>query len=185
MRRRQGAYVGMNFGSHKALVAMAEPHQHHLARAQLGYAEAAQRFHVDEDVLGALAPGQEAEPLGTVEPFYQHALQSARGRDLYVGLDRRHLRGMHGRRLVHGKNAEGLITAVAFLDDRDDARAFQNRLIAIPAQAGDVQQHILHAVVGYDEAKALGDVEPFYDTGDLDQIDGVIALVITARRDFL
>src|SRR5690606_13014474 len=63
VRSRQGAYVGMNFGSHKALVAMAEPHQHHLARTQLGDAVAAQRLHVDEDVLGALAAGQETEPL--------------------------------------------------------------------------------------------------------------------------
>ena len=47
-----------------------------------------------------------------------------------------------------------------------------------------MQQHILHAVVRDDETETLGDVEPLDDAGDLDQIDGVAALVIT-HCDFL
>ena len=41
---------------------------------------------------------------------------------------------------------------------------------AVTAQAGHVQQHVGHAVVGNDEAKSLGDVEPFDDARQLDEI---------------
>ncbi len=62
---------------------------------------------------------------------------------------------MHRSGLVHGENAEGLIGAVALLNESHDAGAFENGLIPIAAQAGHVQQNILHAVVRHDEAEAF------------------------------
>jgi len=38
------------------------------------------------------------------------------------------------------------------------------------AQAGDVQQHIRHAVVGNDETEPLGNIEPFDDAGQFNEI---------------
>src|SRR5258705_9955730 len=76
-RRRPG--LGMDLGGHHALGARPEPHQHILARTQLGHAEAAQRFHVHEDVRRALTAGQEAKTAQPVEPFDLGPLQ-ARGR---------------------------------------------------------------------------------------------------------
>src|ERR1041384_158721 len=60
--------VGAHFGRHHALRTGAETHQHGLAGAQLGDAEAAQRLHVDEDVRRAVAAGDEAESAQPVEP---------------------------------------------------------------------------------------------------------------------
>ena len=53
--------------------------------------------------------------------------------------------------------------------------AFIGGLIAVAAQTGDVQQHVGHAVVGNDEAVALGDIEPFDDAGYLDDVRRRIA----------
>src|SRR5690606_24521724 len=54
-RRNVGAgAVRPDLGRHLALRSVAEAHQHRLSRPQLCDAEAAQRLHVDEDVLGAL-----------------------------------------------------------------------------------------------------------------------------------
>ena len=44
-----------NFGRHQTLGAVAEAHEHPLARLELGDAVAAQGFHVDEDVRRAVA----------------------------------------------------------------------------------------------------------------------------------
>src|SRR5690606_3144241 len=52
---RQRSHIGIDFGSHKALLAAPEAHQDDLAGPQLRHAVAAQRLHVDENVLGALA----------------------------------------------------------------------------------------------------------------------------------
>src|SRR5262245_2793110 len=84
-------HVGMDLGGHQALVAVAEADQHALAGAQLGDTVAAQRFHMNEDVLGALAASQEAEALGAVEPLDDGAFEPARRRDLHMGADRRKL----------------------------------------------------------------------------------------------
>ena len=68
-RQRRRASLRVDLGRHHALGAGPEAHQHILAGPQLGHAEAAQRFHMDENVGRALAAGQEAETAEPVEPF--------------------------------------------------------------------------------------------------------------------
>ncbi len=89
---------------------------------------------------------------------------------------------MDGGRLIHGEDLEGLIAALAALDQRDDARTFENCLVTVAAQARDMQQNVLHAVVRHDEAETLGDVEPLDDTGDFDEIDGIPGQLVDIRR---
>ena len=56
MRRgRLTPALGANFGDHKTFRALAVADEHELAGAELGDAEAAQRFHVHEHVGGAVA----------------------------------------------------------------------------------------------------------------------------------
>ena len=72
---------------------------------------------------------------------------------------------MHRGRLVHRDDAEGLQALGPLQHLADDARALIGGLEAVAAQAGHVQQHVRHAVVGNDEAETLGDVEPLDDAG--------------------
>ncbi|MNS53869.1 hypothetical protein D3C72_866390 [compost metagenome] len=95
-----------------------------------------------------------------------------------MGAHRGQLRGVNGGRLIHGENAESLETAIAPLDEGDDARAFEDSLVTVAAQAGDVQQHILRAVIRHDEAETLGDIEPLHDAGDLGQVHGIARKVL-------
>ncbi len=124
-----------------------------------------------EDVFRALAARQEAEALGAVEPLDQRTLEPARGGDLHMGAYRRQLRGMNRGRLIHRKDLESLVAALATLDEGNDARSLEDRLVTVAAQAGYVQENILHAIVRNDEAEAFGDVEPLDDTGDFNKID--------------
>ena len=80
---------------------------------------------------------------------------------------------MNRCRLIHGEDLEGLIATFAALDQRDDAGAFEDRLVAIAAQACDVKKYVLHAVVWNDETETLGNIKPFDDTGDFNEIDGI------------
>src|SRR5437660_754527 len=91
---------------HQALGARPEAHQYGLARAQFGDAEAAQGFHVDEDIRRPLAPGQEAKTAQAVEPLHLRALEAARRRDADVGARRRHLRRMDRGGFVHRQYAQ-------------------------------------------------------------------------------
>ncbi|QTK78354.1 hypothetical protein AT6N2_C0451 [Agrobacterium tumefaciens] len=170
--------VGVYFRRHEALVAVAIPHQHDLAGAELRQAKTAQRFHMHEDIFRAFAARQEAETLGAVEPLDDGAFQPAGRRHLDMGAHRRQLRGVNGGRLVHGENAERLKAAVAPLDEGDNARAFKDCLVTVATQAGDVQEHILCAIIGHDEAKTLGDIEPLYNTGDFGQVHGIARKVL-------
>ena len=90
------------------------------------------------------------------------------GRHGNMGPRRRHLRRMDRRRFIHAEDAERLQALGPRQHLADDARAFIGGLIAVAAQAGHVQQHVGHAVVGNDEAVTLGDIEPFDDAGDFD-----------------
>ena len=167
----------MNFGSHKALVAAPEAHQHDLAGPELGDAVAAQRLHVDEDVLRALAAGQEAEPLGAVEPLDQRALEPAFGRHRDMRALLLHFGRMHGGGRIHRQHAKGLHAALALLGKADDARAFERGLETVAPEAGDVEEDVADlAAIGQDEAVALGDVEPLDRAGNLDEI-GIAAIV--------
>ena len=91
---------------------------------------------------------------------------------------------MNGCRLIHRQDPERLIAPFPPLDKRDDARALQDGLVSVTPQAGDVQQHVLHAVVGNDEAEPLGHVEPFYDTGNLNQIDRLASEILDLVNTF-
>ena len=86
-----------------------------------------------------------------------------------------------GGRLVHREDAEGLQAAGPGQRLDDDAGAFIGRLVAVAPQAGHVQQHVGPAVVGDDEAEALGDVEPLDGTDDLDDIEAGLGRTVGAR----
>lgn len=47
-----------------------------------------------------------------------------------------------------------------------------------------MHQHILHAVIRHDEAKPLGDIEPFDHAGDFDEVEGVAAKVVIMHDVF-
>jgi hypothetical protein len=55
-----------------------------------------------------------------------------------------------------------------------DARPLMGGLVAVPAQARDVQENIRHAVVGQDESEPLGDVEPLDAAAHLDKVEGLL-----------
>ena len=69
--------------------------------------------------------------------------------------------GWIGRRFIHAEDAKRLQALGPRQHFAHDARAFIRRLVAVAAQAGHVQQHVGHAVVGNDEAVTLGDIKPF------------------------
>ena len=75
---------------------------------------------------------------------------------------------MDRRRLVHREDAEGLQAARPLQHLADDARAFIGDLEAVAAQARHVQEDVRQAIVGNDESKSLGDIEPLDDAGKLD-----------------
>ena len=75
---------------------------------------------------------------------------------------------MDRRRVVHGENAERLQPARALQHLADHARAFIRDLIAVAAQARHMQEDIRQAIVGNDESKSLGHIEPLNDTAKLD-----------------
>ena len=52
----------------------------------------------------------------------------------------------------------------------DDASTLVGGLEAVAAKTGNVQQHVGHAIVGDNEAKSLGDVEPLDDACQLNEI---------------
>jgi hypothetical protein len=83
-------------------------------------ARSAERLHVDENVLGPLAPGQKAEALGAVEPLDDRALESAGRLDLHMGANRGQLRWMNCGRRIHRDNSKVLIAAFALLNFADD-----------------------------------------------------------------
>jgi hypothetical protein len=81
------------------------------------------------------------------------------------------LDGMDRRRMVDREHAQALVAFLALHRLAGDARAFQRRLEAIALQAAQVNEHILHAIVGNDEAVAPPGVEPLHETVDLDNPD--------------
>ena len=78
MRRMSAAAVERpHFRGEQAFGARTETRQHRVARLRVGEAVTPQRLHMDEDVLGALAAGQEAEAARAVEPFDDDDLEAA------------------------------------------------------------------------------------------------------------
>ena len=77
---------------------------------------------------------------------------------------------MNGRGIVHGQDLEGLQAALTRLDQHGYPRALERGLVAVAAQAGDVQEDIAeNGPVGHDETVALGHIEPLDRTGDFFQ----------------
>src|ERR1700754_1066274 len=107
----QAARTGfrLDLGRHHAFGARPVSNHHILAWPQFGHAVAPQRFHVNEDIRGALAARNESEATKTVEPLDLRTLQPARRSHAHMGPWREHLRRMNCRRLIHRKDAEGLI----------------------------------------------------------------------------
>ena len=77
---------------------------------------------------------------------------------------------MNRRRLVHRNDAEGLQSLGALQHLDRHPRTFVGRLVAVAAQARHVQKYVGHPVVGNDESKTLGDIEPLDDAGQFDEI---------------
>src|SRR5436190_22724586 len=172
-RRRAG--LGMDLGRHHALGPRPEAHQHILARTQLGHAEAAQRFHMHENVRRTLATGQEAETAQPVEPLDLGPLQPTGRRDADMGPGWKHLRRMDRGGLIHRNDPERLIALGALHALDHQPRAFIGGLIAVAPKHRDVQQHIRRAIVRNDEAISLGSIEPFDDAGYFDKVGCGIA----------
>ena len=149
-----------------------------LAGTQFGDAEAAQGFHVDEDVRGPVAGRQEAEAANPVEPLHLEPLEAAGRLDRDVRPRRRHLSRVLGGRIVHRQDAEGLQSAGPGQCFDDDARPLIGGLVAVAPEAGHMQENIGAAIIGYDEAEPLGHVEPLDRPHHLDDIEiGVTAVV--------
>src|SRR5262245_44213907 len=128
-----------------------------------------------ENVGSTLAAGEKSEAAQPIEPFDLGSFETASGRYRHMGARRRHLRRMHRSRFVHGQDAEGLQAARALEHFRHHARTLVSSLETVAAQAAHVQKNIGHAVVGNDEAKALGDVEPLDRAAELDDARGLVA----------
>src|SRR5665213_312669 len=129
----QRAAVRAYLSRHQALRPWPETDQHGLARAQLGEAVTAQRFHVHENVGRAVAAGEKSEAAQPVEPLDLGTLQPAGRRHRDMGTRRRHLRRMYRGRLVHRQNAEGLQALGALLHLAHYPRALVGGLEAIAA----------------------------------------------------
>lgn len=174
----------MNFGRHEAFVSITISHENNLPRAQFSQTKSAQRLHVDKDILGSLTSCEEAEALRPVEPLDERTLKSACRRNLNMRSDWRQLRRVDRSRLIHGQDSERLIAAIPFLDKGYNTRTFQNCLEAVPAQAGHMQQHVLHTVIRNDKAESLSHVEPLHDASDLDQFDWIYWEILETGNAF-
>ena len=76
--RAERAALGADLGRHQPLGAGSEAHQHELAGPQFGQAEAAQRFHMHENIRRPLAAREEAEAAKPIEPFDLCPFETAR-----------------------------------------------------------------------------------------------------------
>jgi len=83
----------------------------------------------------------------------------------------------------HGEDSEGLPTLRPLHRLDHDSRALMSGLESIATQAGHVQKHVGHAVVGDDEPEPLGDIEPFDHARNLDDRCRRIADQIVERPD--
>ena len=77
----------MDFCGHQSFIAIAEAHENNLARAQFRQPEAAERFHMDKNVLRAFPACEKAEALGAIEPFYDGTFQPTGRRYLHMSSD--------------------------------------------------------------------------------------------------
>ena len=148
-----------------------ETRQQAVAGLEVGDAVAAQGFHVDENVFRALAARQEAEALDAVEPFDHDDLEAADGSATRHGCAPSAI-APDGRRSNSSSDsdAEHLQAPRAVLRLANHLGALRRGLVAVAPQHGDMQEHVGEAVVGHDEAKPLGHVEPFDPTANFDDV---------------
>ena len=105
------------------------------------------------------------KPRRRLNHFTMRPLEPAGRRHRDMGARRRHLRRMDRGRTRPSTGCGSLQALRPLQHLADDARAFIGGLEAVAAQAGHVQQDVRQAVVGDDEAIALGDIEPLDDAG--------------------
>ena len=91
-----------------------------------------------------------------------------------MGARRGHLCRVTCGGLVHRDDAESLQATGAVEGLNDDSRPFMGALVTVATQAGHMQQHIGHAVIGDDEAKTLASVKPLDRSDDLDRVEAGI-----------
>src|SRR5271166_3423326 len=127
---------------HQPLRSRAEARQHAVARLRIDEAVAAQGFHMDEDVLGALAPGEKTETARTVEPLDDNDFEPADGGRLGAGARRTRRRSVVRFRLDNRDHLEHLKPALAPRRLGDDPCPFPDRREAVPAQNGDVDEDV-------------------------------------------
>jgi hypothetical protein len=169
-RQADGTALRADFRSHHALGPWSKAHEDKLAGAQFRKAVTTQRFHVHENIFGAFAAREETETAQPVEPFHLRTLQAAGRRNADMRARRRHRGRMHRGRFIHRENAECLQSTRPLLHFADDASTLMRSLKAVAPQTGDVQQNIRHAVIRHDEAETFGDIKPFDDAAELDEV---------------
>src|SRR5690606_25521375 len=156
---------------HHALRAFPEAHLDDLIRLQFGDGILPQRLHVDEDVRGSLALGQESVSALAVEPLDAGLDPVARGANGGMSPCRRPFGGLDGGRTVDREDLQSLQALRTLHRLADDAGPFQNRVITVPLQAGQVDEYVGKAVLRYDEAVASRHIEPFHESGNFNDLD--------------
>src|SRR6185437_16116127 len=135
------------------LLAVDDLDPHALAGLERGDAAAAQRRHMDEDVLAAAIGRDEAIAPIRLEPFH-HALEAGRGKWRVA----RAAGG--GGAVVDGENGEDERPARPHADLADDRSALARLVEAGAAQGRHGKKGVRRAIRDADEPKALGRVEP-------------------------
>src|SRR5262245_28089191 len=94
MWRRDSDFKRPHFHRQKPLGTRAEADEDAFTRLQLRKPIAAQRLHMDEDVLRALSLGEKSEPARAVKPFYNCNLKRAGLEQANTGARQLPLRGV-------------------------------------------------------------------------------------------
>ena len=180
-RRNDGAAFGVHLSCHQALRAWSEADQHKLPGTQFGKAEPPQRFHMHENIGRAVTAREEAEPAQPVEPLYlarSSPLVAATVTCVRAG-------GICAGCSAVDSSIERIRKAcrprrVRSLDD--NARALIGDLKAVATQARHMQKNVRQAIVRNDKSITFGYIEPFNDSGELDDARRLVGDVIDRFR---
>jgi hypothetical protein len=89
-----------------------------------------------------------------------------------------HLSRMNSRRNIHGQDAERLQSTLPLLHKANHPGALKGSLEAVPPEAGHVEKDIAgRAIVGQDKTVALCNVKPLDRARNLNEVNGINALV--------
>src|SRR6185437_14742115 len=162
-----GRSVGRDRSRFSALHAFDDLHGDALALGEIGDAGALEDRSMDEDILAAIADGDEAEALVGIVPFdgaghLDGVREIGRG-TLRTGAERTGTAGRlgGGAALVDVENLGDLRAFLTLADARLDLGAGEHALAAGGFEHGDVQEGVARAVGELDEAEALLRIEPF------------------------